>query len=83
MLKPFPCVSIWCRKGIQNLESWKSILVESDGLWKPESKLHWQRIGNSVPGIQNPWGGIQNPRHKTTVLDSLTWGNLYDCVLLS
>ena len=31
------------------------------------SKLHWQRIGNSVPGIQNPWSGIQNPRHKTTV----------------
>ena len=28
--------------------------------WKPESKIHWPRIRNSVPGIQNPQHGIQN-----------------------
>ena len=29
--------------------------------WNPESTVHCQRIGNSVPGIRNPWRGIQNP----------------------
>ena len=30
--------------------------------WNPESKLHWQRIRNPVPGIRNQRCGIQNPR---------------------
>ena len=38
---------------------------ESDYLindWDPESKVHWQRIQNPVPGIRNPRRGNQNPR---------------------
>ena len=30
--------------------------------WNPKSTFHWQRIGNSVPGIRNPLRGIQNPK---------------------
>ena len=29
--------------------------------WNPESKSHWERIQNRVPGIWNPRRGIQNP----------------------
>ena len=29
--------------------------------WSSESKFHWQRIRNPVPGIRNPRRGIQNP----------------------
>ena len=28
----------------------------------PESKFHWQKIRNPVPGTWNQWRGIQNPR---------------------
>ena len=31
-------------------------------LWNPESKFHWQRIRNPLPGIWNPCRGIQNRR---------------------
>ena len=30
--------------------------------WNSESKFHWQRIRNPVPGIRNPRRGIENPR---------------------
>ena len=31
-------------------------------VWNPESKFHWQRIRNPVPGIRNPRRGVQSPR---------------------
>jgi len=36
---------------------------------KPSST---DRKGNTIPGIRNPLGGIQNPNG----LDSLTWGEI-------
>ena len=45
--------------------------------WNPESKFHWQRIRNPVPGVRNPRCGIQNPK---TVLYSLSWGEIGLCI---
>ena len=52
-----------------NPESWaleSQIQVKQSGIpfsnWNLESKFHWQRIQNQVPGIQNPRGGIKKPR---------------------
>ena len=52
-----------------NPESWaleSRIQVKESGIpfsnWNLESKFHWQRIQNRVPGIQNPRGGIKKPR---------------------
>ena len=61
-----------------NPESGKILLVESGILdsgirntaqvirnpiidWNSKTKSHWQGM-NPVPGIRNPWRGIQNPR---------------------
>ena len=52
--------------GIQNPGLWSLLYSsrnpESTRDWNPKSTFHWQRIGNSVPGIRNPWRGIQNPK---------------------
>ena len=53
--------------------------IQNPGIWNlayssrnPESKFYWQRR-NPVPGIQNPWQGIQNPR--------LCWIPLHGAIL--
>lgn len=52
--------------GIQNLGLWSlrysSRNPEFHCRLKSEIHVHWQRIGNSVPGIRNPLRGIQNPK---------------------
>ena len=52
-----------------NPESWaleSQIQVKQSGIpfsnWNLESKFHWQRIQNWVPGIRNPRGGIKKPK---------------------
>ena len=40
--------------------------------WNPESKFHWQGIGNSIPGIWNPQRAIQNPRLSWISLHNVT-----------
>lgn len=77
-----PCLHLV--KGIQILESWKSFLVLRIlglGIRNPSST----GIESGIQCLESryPRSWIQNPRHKTTVLDYLTWGNLCDCVLLS
>ena len=63
ILKPFPCVSIWWRESRFWNPGNPFLWNPNPGLWNPESKLHWHRIRNSVPGIQicTEW----NPESKT------------------
>ena len=43
----------------------------AQGIWNPESKFHWQRGQNPVPGMWNPEFMAWNPKSQTE-LDSLT-----------
>ena len=54
--------------GIWNPRLWNSTEYTSQGIrnptndWNPESKFHWLKIRNPIPGIRNPLRGIRNPR---------------------
>ena len=64
------------KPGIRKIFGWRignpeicACRIRNPGLWNPEyrsgnpeSKVHWQRIPNTAPGIGNPWRATQNLR---------------------
>ena len=63
---------IWnVAQGVQNLTK----------NWNPESQFHRQRKRDPVPGIRNPWRGIQNPRLSWTPLHLHGASTKSNCVI--
>ena len=67
--------------GIRNpeIEEWKirnPVHRNPESHLRLESKFHWPRIWNTVPGIRNPRRGIQNPRLSWIPLSGVKppWG---------